>query len=134
MATWRRGFSAISHQLFGIHRSVQQINTGLSSWRTGLVGVASVMGGSMILGGLAIMAALGPAGWIAGGIAALGIVVTNARAIWEWLFGVSKPKAATPGTFENDSPGGGAFVRAERRLCARLHEAFVPSARGAWCA
>lgn len=44
--------SAISHQLIGIHRSVGQINSGFGRWRTALVGVAGVMVGSGIIGGL----------------------------------------------------------------------------------
>lgn len=45
--------SMMSHQLLGIHRSVAQINSGIGRWRTGLIGAAGVMGGSMMLGGLA---------------------------------------------------------------------------------
>lgn len=63
-------------------------------------------------GGLAILAALGPVGWIAAGLAALGIVVANAKAMWEWLFGISKETTGAgtvPGA--NDSPGGAAFDR-----------------------
>lgn len=44
--------SALSHQLIGIHRSVGQINSGFGRWRTALVGVAGIMAGSGIIGGL----------------------------------------------------------------------------------
>jgi hypothetical protein len=44
--------SLISRQLLGVHRSVAQIGTGFNSWRLGLVGVAGVMAGSGIIGGL----------------------------------------------------------------------------------
>jgi hypothetical protein len=51
--------SHLSTQLLGIHRSVAQIGTGFNRWRVGLVGAASVMGGSMVLGALGKIAAHG---------------------------------------------------------------------------
>jgi hypothetical protein len=51
-----QSLSAMSHQLIGIHRSVQQINSSLGGWRKALIGAASIMGGSMMLGGLAKIA------------------------------------------------------------------------------
>jgi hypothetical protein len=54
-----KSISMLSHQLIGVHKSVNQINAGLGRWKTGLLGVASVMGGSMMLGGLAKIASHG---------------------------------------------------------------------------
>ena len=51
--------SAMSHQLLGVHRSVQQINSGIGGWRTGLLGMAGILGGSMILGTLGKIASHG---------------------------------------------------------------------------
>ena len=51
--------SMLSHKLLGVHRSVTAINSGLGGWRTALVGAAGVLGGTMILGGLAKVAAHG---------------------------------------------------------------------------
>jgi hypothetical protein len=54
-----QALSRLSHQFIGVHKSVQQIQSGIGRWRTGLLGVASVVGGSMILGGLAKIASHG---------------------------------------------------------------------------
>ena len=51
--------SALSHQLLGVHRSINQINSGFGRWRTALVGAAGVMGGTAMLGGLAKVASYG---------------------------------------------------------------------------
>lgn len=51
--------SLISHQLLGVHRSVNQINSGFGRWRTALVGAAGVMAGTGLLGGLAKIASYG---------------------------------------------------------------------------
>lgn len=51
--------SLISHQLLGVHRSVNQINAGFGRWRTALIGATGVMVGSTLLGGLAKIASYG---------------------------------------------------------------------------
>ena len=48
--------SALSHQLLGVHKSVTQINSGFGGWKLGLQGAAAVMGGTMLLGGMAKIA------------------------------------------------------------------------------
>src|ERR1700704_2234988 len=48
--------SQTSHQLIGVHRSIAQINSGIGGWRTGLIGAAGVLGGTMILGTLSKVA------------------------------------------------------------------------------
>src|SRR5712672_2114516 len=54
--------SALSHmsrQLTGVHRSIAQINSGIGGWRNAIIGVAGVLGGTMVLGTLAKIAAHG---------------------------------------------------------------------------
>jgi hypothetical protein len=48
--------SMMSHRLLGVHRSVNQINSGFGRWRTALIGAAGVMAGSMMLRGLGAIA------------------------------------------------------------------------------
>ena len=48
--------SALSHQLLGVHKSVTQIDSGFGGWKLGLQGAAAVMGGTMLLGGMAKIA------------------------------------------------------------------------------
>jgi flavin-binding protein dodecin len=51
--------SMMSHKLLGVHRSVNQINSGFGRWRTALVGAAGIMGGTMMLRGMAAIATHG---------------------------------------------------------------------------
>lgn len=44
--------SLISHRLLGVHKSVGQINSGIGKWKTGLLGVAGVIAGGAIIGGM----------------------------------------------------------------------------------
>ena len=95
-------------------------------------------------GGVAILAALGPAGWLVLGIGALGVAIANFEAIWKkfvdgfsWvakqlgLTGASEygGAGATPGP--NDSPGGAAFDRPGGRMMRRPSaEPPAPAAPG----
>jgi hypothetical protein len=67
-------------------------------------GLAAIGVALTVAGGLAIVAALGPVGWIALGIGALGVAILNFKSIWAWfvgafekLFGKSNAASTTPG-------------------------------------